>query len=116
MKRRLTVIAMMLLATACSRDGEIGDGGIYVTRSPCPQVGIPAATGDITLFNPTNRSDAAALDSQRAHPQCRAKLQRFRPMSCPVASFDVVATRRDAGPRAPLSCLFHPSPCRPARR
>ena len=61
-KRRLTALALVLLATACSKEGEITQGGIYVTRSACPQVGIPAATGDITLFNPANRTDAAALD------------------------------------------------------
>ena len=49
MKRRLTALAMVLLATACSREGQITQGGIYITRSACPQVGIPAATGDITL-------------------------------------------------------------------
>jgi len=97
-KRRLTVIAMMLLAAACSRDGEIGDGGIYVTRSPCPQVGIPAATGDITLFNPTNRTDAAALDVSAAMTNVRANCNDSGAYVVSVASFDVVGTRRDAGP------------------
>ena len=39
---------MVFLIAACSREGQITQGGIYITRSSCPQVGIPAATGDIT--------------------------------------------------------------------
>jgi hypothetical protein len=41
---------------------ELADGGVYTTRSACPIVGIPAATGDITLFNPSNSRDASAID------------------------------------------------------
>ena len=33
--------------------------GILAIRSACPQVAIPAATGDVTLFSPAGRSDAA---------------------------------------------------------
>ena len=97
MKRRLTALAMVLLATACSREGEITQGGIYITRSACPQVGIPAATGDITLFNPTNRTDAAAIDVSAAMTNVRSTCDETGANIVSTISFDVVATRRDAG-------------------
>ena len=96
-KRRLTALALILFATACSREGNIEDGGIYVTRSACPQVGIPAATGDITLFNPTNRSDAAALDVSATITNLRSTCDETGANVVSTATFDVVATRRDAG-------------------
>jgi hypothetical protein len=57
--RRAAALLALLLA-GCARDGQIADGGVYVTRSGCPQVAIPAATGDITLFDPRPASRDAA--------------------------------------------------------
>ena len=96
-KRRLTALALVLLATACSREGQLTPGGIYITRSVCPQVGIPAATGDITLFSPPNRTDAAALDVSAAITNVRANCNDTGPNVISTVTFDVVATRRDAG-------------------
>ena len=97
MKRRLTALALVRLATACSREGEITQGGIYITRSACPQVGVPAATGDITLFNPANRTDAGALDVSAAITNVRSTCDETGANVVSTATFDVVATRRDAG-------------------
>jgi hypothetical protein len=60
----IAVTAMLALALAgCSRRGEIdATGGIVAVRSACPTAAIPAQTGDITLFNPAGRTDAAAID------------------------------------------------------
>jgi hypothetical protein len=96
-KRRLTALALVLLAMGCSREGELTQGGIYITRSACPQLGVPAATGDITLFNPTNRTDAAALDVSAAITNVRATCDETGANVISTATFDVVATRRDAG-------------------
>ena len=96
MKRRLTALALVLLTAACSKEGEIAEGGIYVTRSVCPQVGIPAATGDITLFNPANRTDAAALDVSAAMTNLRSTCDDSGANVVSTVTFDVVATRRDA--------------------
>lgn len=98
MTPRLTLIAMALIATtaACSRNGQIGNGGVYVTRSVCPQVGIPAATGDITLFNPTNRTDAGAMDVTATITNVRATCDDSGATIISTATFDVEATRRDA--------------------
>ena len=97
MKLRLTALALVLLATGCSREGQITQGGIYITRSVCPQVGVPAATGDITLFNPANRTDAAALDVSAAITNVRATCDDTGANVISTATFDVVATRRDPG-------------------
>ena len=95
MKRRLTALALVLLATACSREGEITQGGIYITRSACPQVGVPAATGDITLFDPSNRTDSAAIDVSATITNVRASCDETGANIVSTISFDVVATRRD---------------------
>ncbi|MBA3668144.1 MAG: hypothetical protein H0W65_10555 [Sphingomonas sp.] len=92
---RFTALALVLIASACSREGNIEDGGIYITRSACPQVGIPAATGDITLFNPSNRTDAAALDVSAAITNVRSTCDESGANVVSTATFDVVATRRD---------------------
>jgi hypothetical protein len=94
-KRRLTALALVLLATACSREGEITQGGIYITRSACPQVGVPAATGDITLFNPANRTDAGAIDVSAAITNVRSTCDETGANIVSTVTFDVVATRRD---------------------
>ena len=95
-KRRHTALALVFLVAACSKEGEIADGGIYVTRSVCPQVGIPAGTGDITLFNPSNRTDAAALDVSAAMTNVRSTCDDTGANVVSTVTFDVVATRRDA--------------------
>jgi hypothetical protein len=96
-KRRLTALALVLLATACSREGQLTEGGIYITRSVCPQVAIPAETGDITLFNPPNRTDAAALDVSAAITNLRPNCDDSGANVVSTVTFDVVATRRDPG-------------------
>src|SRR5438067_1414135 len=54
--------SIALILAGCSTEGQIRDNGIVVTRSACPAVAIPAATGDVTLFNPETSRDAAAID------------------------------------------------------
>ncbi|HXG81162.1 MAG TPA: hypothetical protein VNJ05_05120 [Sphingomicrobium sp.] len=95
MKRRLPALALLFLAAACSREGEFAEGGIYVTRSICPQVGVPAATGDITLFNPANRTDAAAIDVSAAITNVRSTCNETGANVVSTVTFDVVGTRRD---------------------
>ena len=94
-KRRLTALALVLLATGCSREGEIAEGGIYITRSACPQVGVPGATGDITLFNPSNRTDAASIDVSAAITNVRSTCDETGAYIVSTVTFDVVGTRRD---------------------
>jgi hypothetical protein len=86
-----------LLLAGCARDGQIADGGVYVTRTGCPQVAIPAATGDITLFDPSTSRDARAIDVVAAITNVRVSCTEDTANVVSTATFDVVATRRDAG-------------------
>jgi hypothetical protein len=55
--------AAALVLAGCAGKGEIDStGGITAVRSSCPVVGVPAATGDVTLFDPPVSRDAAAID------------------------------------------------------
>jgi hypothetical protein len=51
------------LLSGCAGKGEVdATGGISAVRSVCPPVAIPAATGDITLFDPVTSRDQSAID------------------------------------------------------
>jgi hypothetical protein len=98
-KLRIPTLLTLALLTACSRKGEMADaGGVYVTRSACPSVAIPAGTGDVTLFNPPGNTTAGAVDVSATITNLRATCNDSGSEIVSVASFDVVATRRDAGP------------------
>lgn len=96
MKLRLPSLLLVLLLAACSRQGEIADGGIYTVRSACPQVAIPAATGDVTLFDPPGQAEADAIDVTATMTNVRATCGEAGNDVVSTATFDVVATRRDA--------------------
>jgi hypothetical protein len=98
MKRLLAPALLAFALAACARDGQVADGGVYVTRSGCPQVAIPAATGDITLFDPAGSTDSRAIDVVATITNVRAGCSEDVQNVVSTASFDVVATRRDAGP------------------
>ena len=51
-----------LLLAGCTHRGDIVEGGISAVRSACPVVGVPAATGDVTLFSPETAQTADAID------------------------------------------------------
>lgn len=58
-------LALAAALAGCSRSGELDlTSGVGVTaiRTACPVVGLPAGTGDITLFDPPARRDSAAID------------------------------------------------------
>jgi len=95
--RTAAAAALVVALSACSKDGQIADGGVYVTRSGCPQVAIPAATGDITLFDPAGSTDARAIDVVATITNVRVACTEDAQNVVSTASFDVVATRRDAG-------------------
>ena len=96
MKLRLPSLLLTLLLAACSRQGAIEEGGIYTVRSACPQLAIPAATGDITLFDPPGSTQASAIDVAATITNVRAACGENASEVVSTATFDVVATRRDA--------------------
>lgn len=101
-KLRLAALAAIIMLSACRHAGDItseNGGGIYSIRSACPIAGVPAGTGDITLFNPAGSTDARAIDVTAAISQVRASCQDSAgPDVVSTATFTVTALRRDAGP------------------
>ena len=102
-KFRIVALAALVLLSACGRKGMIDQGGIWTERSACPIPGIPAGTGDITVFNPSNSVAADAIDVTATITNMRANCQQAGDQIVSTVSFDVVATRRDAAeaPRQP---------------
>src|SRR5207249_726957 len=64
----------------------------------CPIPGIPAGTGDITLFNPTGSTDSRAIDVTAAITQLRSTCRETGNDEVSTVTFTVVGLRRDAGP------------------
>ncbi|HYD37505.1 MAG TPA: hypothetical protein VEA60_07820 [Allosphingosinicella sp.] len=97
-KSKAAAAALIPLSlVACSTpDNEITDMGITATRSACPAVAIPAATGDITLFNPENSRDASAIDVVANITNLRSTCDESGDQIVTNVTFDVQARRRDS--------------------
>lgn len=101
MKLRLAALAALILLSACRHTGDLtseNGGGVYAVRSACPIAGIPAGTGDITLFNPPGSIEARAIDVSAAITDLRATCQDSGDDVISTATFTVIGLRRDAGP------------------
>jgi hypothetical protein len=94
-KLALLPLVLALTLSACSRERQLVPGGVYLKRTGCPQVAIPGATGDITLFSPAGRTDAAALDVVATITNLRSTCTEDAANVISTATFNVVATRRD---------------------
>jgi len=100
-KLRLAALLAMTLLSACRHPGDVtadNGGGIYAVRSTCPIAGVPAGTGDVTLFNPPNSTDSQAIDVTAAITDVRAVCQDSGNDTVSTVTFTVVALRRDPGP------------------
>lgn len=98
--RNIAFSALLLLAVGgCLRPGEVTVGGVTAVRSACPAVGIPAATGDITLFNPASSQDLDALDLTALMTNVRSVCSDVGENVETAITFDIRARRNDA--RAP---------------
>jgi hypothetical protein len=100
-KLRLAALAAVILLSACRHAGDLtteNGGGVYAVRSDCPIPGIPAGTGDITLFNPPGSTDSRAIDVTATITDLRASCQDAGSDVISTATFTIVALRRDAGP------------------
>ena len=107
MVRKLAISALILLAAGgCSRTGEITDGGITALRSPCPRVGVPAGTGDITVFDPPASRDANAIDVTATLTNVTSTCDEAGPEIVTTVSFDVLGSRRQAGAARDVSLPY----------
>jgi hypothetical protein len=97
MKLRLAVVAAVTVLAGCRTAGDVEQGGVYAVRSACPIAGVPAGTGDVTLFNPVNSTDASAIDVTAALSDLRATCQDAGNDVVSTATFTITALRRDPG-------------------
>src|SRR3954468_17317050 len=91
----------MTLLSACRHPGDVtadNGGGVYAVRSSCPIAGIPAGTGDVTLFNPQDSTDARGIRVSATITRLRNTCVDSGNGVVSTATFTVVALRRDAGP------------------
>ena len=95
MKLRIASVIALALLAGCTRKGNLEDNGIYTVRSACPQVAIPAATGDVTLFDPAGNTSASAIDVEASITNLRDNCQDSGAEIISTATFSVVATRRN---------------------
>ena len=97
MKLRLAALAAVAMLAGCRSPGNIEQGGVYAVRSACPIPGVPAGTGDITLFNPAGSTDSRAIDVTASISDVRASCQDAGNDVVSTATFTITALRRDAG-------------------
>jgi hypothetical protein len=94
-KAALAALIPLGIAACSTPNGQITDTGITATRSACPAVAIPAATGDITLFNPENSRDSSAIDVVANITNLRSTCDETGDNIVTRLTFDVQARRRD---------------------
>jgi hypothetical protein len=101
MKIRLATLLALTLLSACRKPGDLtteSGGGVYAVRSSCPIAGVPAGTGDITLFNPPGSTDSSAIDVTATITDVRAACADAGDDVASTATFTIVGLRRDQGP------------------
>ncbi|HEX6375956.1 MAG TPA: hypothetical protein VFZ91_09555 [Allosphingosinicella sp.] len=96
-KSKAAVAALIPLSlAACSTPtGTVTESGVVSIRSACPAVAIPAATGDVTLFNPEGSRDARAIDVVANITNLRSTCDESGDQIVTNVTFDVQAQRRD---------------------
>jgi hypothetical protein len=93
-KAALAALIPVLLA-GCSTEGRVTETGVITTRSACPAVAIPAATGDVTLFNPETSRDENAIDVVATITNVRSTCDETGNVIATNVTFDVLAQRHD---------------------
>lgn len=106
MTARFRLCAMIALAAAvagCKSKGDIvvQEGiGVTALRTPCPAVGVPDYTGDVTLFRSGGEKTAAAIDVTANITNLRSSCDDTGAQIYSLATFEVHARRTDvSGPR-----------------
>ena len=94
-KAALAALIPLSLAACSTPTGTVTEGGVAAVRSACPAVAIPAATGDITLFNPEGSRDASAIDVVASITNLRSTCSETGETIVTNVTFDVQAQRRD---------------------
>ena len=89
---------LALMLAGCARTGEIdATGGVSAVRSACPVVGVPAGTGDVTLFDPPTSQAEVAIDVVAAMTNVRGTCNDVGDDIATTVTFDVQARRQRTG-------------------
>ncbi|WP_339826375.1 hypothetical protein [uncultured Parasphingorhabdus sp.] len=98
--KNIVLAAVTVLAVSgCAKDGaiDVSSGvGVSVTRSGCPPVAVPDYTGDITIFDPVNSTNASAIDVVANITNVRSTCNSEGARIYTEATFDVRAVRSNA--------------------
>jgi hypothetical protein len=106
--RKIVIPAALVLALGgCSHAGEITVGGITAVRTPCPEVAVPAGTGDITLFNPATSHDASAIDVSATLTDVRSTCDATGAQVVTNVTFQVNAIRTHAEAARDVTLPFY---------
>ncbi|WP_373487451.1 hypothetical protein, partial [Blastomonas sp.] len=92
-----SALALLALGGCAEKNQLVVDSGVGVTSTltACPNVAIPAHTGDVTLFNPASSRDASAIDVVATLTNVRSTCDETGAQIYSTASFDVQARRTD---------------------
>ncbi|MGN6500279.1 MAG: hypothetical protein ACTHKM_09030 [Tsuneonella sp.] len=97
--RLATALALACSLAACTKSGELTalkEGvGITAVRTPCPAVGIPDYTGDITTFRTPGLRTAANMDVTATITNLRSTCDDTGAKIYTNATFEVLARRTD---------------------
>ncbi|WP_332908714.1 hypothetical protein [Sphingomonas mollis] len=95
MKAPLLIAASTaVLLAGCASKGEIdATGGVSAVRSACPVVGVPAGTGDVTVFDPPTSQAQSAIDLVATMTNVRGTCADATDDIVTTVSFDVQARR-----------------------
>lgn len=91
-----SALALTLTLAACASKGELdASGGVTAVRSACPVVGVPANTGDVTLFDagPSIGREAGAIDLVATMTNVRGACADATDQIATTVTFDVLARR-----------------------
>lgn len=94
------LFAASLALGGCARDNELdltAGVGVTASRTLCPAVGVPTHTGDVTMFDPATSRDSRAIDVVATITNLRTTCNDADSRVYVGSTFDVIATRRDAG-------------------
>lgn len=98
-RRLFAPIALAAALAGCAGEGDlvINQGvGITAVRTPCPAVGVPDYTGDITLFRTPGQYTADNIDVTATITNVRSTCNEGGERIYTEATFDVLARRTDA--------------------
>ena len=94
-----TGLGLSLALSGCHSTGDlvVEDGvGITAVRSPCPALGIPDYTGDITLFSDPDARDSRSVDVVASLTDVRGVCDAKAAKVQSGVTFKVLARRTDA--------------------